>query len=505
MYSLGLASNNNTNAYVIDDRYFSSVVRGQNGDNTIDVILVDDNGDDITATDAQQEVLFQQAISSLGVTSIRWPGGPVAERGLNQIIDAHNQNNGIIDWTSNDPTNSDLDVADLQAVIDYCADHDLNLSFTFPTEVFKGMTNAQIDAYMTGIKDFIREDLLQYALEHDVTIDSIKIGNEYVVNLMTPTEYGQTASRLTQIIGEEVEAFGETHSSWQQPNITIQSGPIWLDDFGTSGTFFGDHNGEVGGWHQDVYQIIGQFNSTEAGYVTAIDIHDLTLRVQSYDDYFGTLTGRSSLNTIYESLNSSTAWTGAFGNDVELHSLAWDFHEAWADPVLDPNRFDDGAALSGASMGFLQFYEMSLAGVSYASVYLASGQSGMQTLVRTDSELRAGGEVFRLMNDNLRGLRAVEFLAGPSVYENDVQYEDVVFRVFETDGQVVLYVGNLENELQDITMQQVNAFLRSVEGFPELDTLNDPANLHIWGDSFRGGRKRHKSKFRHQSGNPERW
>lgn len=471
VFFFGATTDSNSDAYVIDDRYFSSVVRGNGGDNTIDIIPGDINGND-----ADQEEYFQTAISNLGVTSIRWPGGTESERGLDMLNnDTLGGISDVFDWLSEDPTNSDLDVADLKAVIDYCATNNLNLSFTFPTAIFKGKTDSEIDAYASGIKDFIEDDLLQYALDNGVIIDSIKIGNEFTLNDLSATEYGQIASRLTQIIGEAVTDFDPNGAAWEAPGIVIETGPIWLDEAGNSGLFFGSAQDENNDRYILPEKVLEEFDATEAQYVTAIDIHDLTLGVKSYADYFGEYqndpnNADDSLNAVFQTLNDFTGWENKFGTDVELHSLAWSLNG------------DDGNSLAGASLAFMQFYEMSLAGVSYASTFLASGAAYKQTLVnKNDSSLRAGGEVYRLMQENLQGLKAVEFASDPSVYEDDSDLEDVVFKSFEKDGQIVLYVGNLEDENQPITMKQVYAFLASVPGFSNILNLNDSNNLHMWG------------------------
>lgn len=119
-FSLNATLTTNTNAYVIDDNYFSTVAHANDADNTIDLTPADNvatpsEGDNI---DALQEARFQSAISSLGVTSIRWPGGTEAERG----IGTGGGNSGVVfDWQTNDPNSAALDVADLQAVIRFCA------------------------------------------------------------------------------------------------------------------------------------------------------------------------------------------------------------------------------------------------------------------------------------------------------------------------------------------------------------------------------------------------
>lgn len=346
-FSLNATLTTNTNAYVIDDNYFSTVARANDADNTIDLTPADNvttpsEGDNI---DALQEARFQSAISSLGVTSIRWPGGTEAERG----IGTGGGNSGVVfDWQTNDPNSAALDVADLQAVIRFCAENNLNLSFTFPTETFQTMyedpeaVGEDIDTYMAqfegGIQTFIQTHLLQYAFDLGVTVDSIKIGNEYNLNNLTASEYGVIANNLAQFIGEAVDDFETANNSATRPDITIESGPIWAEEFGNTGTFYGSEEVSPDDYDQFADIIIGELDADARAYITAVDIHDLTLRIQSYDDYFGytyveeyVTHVRSPLNEIYGSLNTSetpeqttsNVWTDAFDHDVELHSLAW--------------------------------------------------------------------------------------------------------------------------------------------------------------------------------------
>ncbi len=166
---LGNLAEVNPDATVIGDAFFGSVVRANENDNTIDL---PGSGSD---QDAAQEQAFTEAVEYLGLTTIRWPGGTEAEQGGVQ----QNQNESVFDWWDDTENSPNLNVADLHAVIDYCADHGLDLSFTFPTSVFAD--GADVITQAGGIADFIREDLLEYADVKGVTISSIKIGNEYNV------------------------------------------------------------------------------------------------------------------------------------------------------------------------------------------------------------------------------------------------------------------------------------------------------------------------------------
>lgn len=410
---------------------------------------------------SDREAQFSDALSYLGVNGIRWPGGTEAERDF--------------DWRTNASTTHSLDVSDLQYAIDYCVANQLSLSFTFPTTDFSGMTESEIDSQSDQIKQFIMSDLLGYAASKGLSLDSIKIGNEYDVNDLTAKEYGSIASQLTKIIGEAIEEFSVSHSNVDVPKIVVESGRIWLQG---SDNFFGDtdHNGLI-----DAQEIMMEFNPSEAQYVDAIDIHSITLFVSSYADYFGNSPyANATLNSIYDSLD--TFWEPTFG-EVELYSLAWQY--PWMrdiDGPSGPGGVEDhgGAALSNASLGFMQIFEMSLAGVAYAANWSASGWGGASPTLYKNTP-RAGGEIFKLMDDNLVGLQAVEFVNDPTVFRNDAATTDVVFRAFETNGKVVLYVGNLEGQAQTITLDGLLEFLESIDGFEDISSLDNQSMLYIGG------------------------
>ena len=448
VYSLGQVSGEYNEAHTIDSNYFASVVIGNLNAVTLG---------------SEREDSFSDAISYLGVTAIRWPGGSEAERDF--------------DWRSDASSTHTLDVSDLRTAIDYCAENGLNFSFTFPTSEFKGMSDNELNDLDEQISTFIVDELIAYADQKNVIIDSIKIGNEYDLNGLSAAEYGQIASRLSLIIGESLDQYGSSHIGWGEPKLVVESGRIWLQESG-SGLFFGDrdHNGLM-----DAQEIKEAFDTIEAGYVDAVDIHSLTLFLSSNRDYFGQGPySNANLNTIYRSLNSF--WDDTF-QDVELHTLAWQY--PWQrdiDGPQGPGGVEDhgGSALVNASLGFMQYYEMSLGGVDYAVSWLASGWGGASPTL-FHNEPRAGGELFRLMQENISGLRAIEFDQDPTVFQNGDGIEDVVFRAFEQEGKVVLYIGNLETESQTITIDDVLPFLEGVDGFGGFLNLNTTENLHIWG------------------------
>lgn len=446
-YLLGQVPTQYNEARIIDGSHFATVAIG--------------NPSAVTIGSAR-EATFDDAVSHLGVTAIRWPGGSEAERSF--------------DWRSDSSSTHALDISDLRNAIDYCADNGLSFSFTFPTAEFRGMSENEMDTAEVEIVGFIN-DFLEYADQRNVVIDSIKIGNEYDLNGLSAEAYGQIASRLSGTIGEALHGYESPNENWNRPDLVIESGRIWLQET-QSGLFFGDrdHNGIM-----DAQEIMDSFNTFEAGFVDAIDIHSMTLFLSSYEDYFGEGPySTASLNTVYDSLSSF--WGDAF-NNVELQTLAWQY--PWRRDVDGPNEpggVEDhgGSALSNASLGFMHYYEMSLADVGYAASWIAAGWGGASPTLYHNAP-RAGGEVFRLLQENISGLRAVEFEHDPSIFENDSDIEDVIFRAFEQSGNVVLYIGNLETELQTITIDDVLQFLRGVSGFDSVSGLTDYADLHVWG------------------------
>ena len=506
---LGNLTDVNPNATVIGDAFFGSVIRANEGDNTIDL------PGSVPSRGASQEQALTEAVEYLGVTSIRWPGGTEAEQGVDL------QPGGpVFDWWDDTENSPNLNVADLHAVIDYCAGQGLDLSFTFPTAVFAN--GADVVAQAGGIADFIREDLLEYADAKGVTIASIKIGNEYNVQGMTATQYGEIARELSKVIGSEMAEYYEDGSGAPDPDagpkLLIESGVFWL---------MGARNINDADPRTDTELIMAQFQGHDGQqYVDGVDMHSHSLHfgdlkfgdkeagyapksINPYDAYFGknTETGVSfDLNYAPDKVQDSIGYTallqeinafwgtgsyteeGAFESsmaskdygfsaDLELHSLAWKSHDV---------------SLDDAAMHMLHLFEMSLGGVKSAMHFLASGWGGKSDLYSESA--RASGEIFRLLKESLDGAKAVEFKADPSVYESldpvvdtdgtvlDANVDDFVLRTFVKDGQAILYVANLEGATQSFELAQVYKML----GDAGLDTseilnLRDTEKLHIWG------------------------
>ena len=447
-FFLGSTTGSNSEAYQIDDNYFASVAVGNPGAVTI--------GSD-------EEVSYTEAVSYLGVTAIRWPGGTEAERSF--------------DWKTENSDTHPLDVSDMKNAIDYCAQNNLNFNFTFPTSSFKGLTENEIIAMKDQIVAFFKDDLIAYAASKNVKIDAIKLGNEYDVNGLTASEYGVISSALAEIVGSTLVDCANLYEEWQKPDLVVEAGRIWFQEFGQTGQFFGDSdkNGIL-----DAIEIMESFDSNEAQYVDAVDVHCMNLFLSTFDDYFGEGPySDATMKTVYDSLDGF--WDSTF-SDVELQCLAWQY--PWMRDIDGPSGSGGvvdhgGASLANAALGFMQFFEMSAAGITYATSWMATGWGSASPMLFDDTP-RAGGELFRLMKENLVGLKAVEFAEDPTVFQNNTDTTDVVFRAFEKDGQVVLYIGNLEASAQTITLKQVYKFLSSLDGIEEVSNLLDSENLHFW-------------------------
>ncbi|WP_432450621.1 calcium-binding protein [Aliiroseovarius marinus] len=492
---------------VITEDHFGSVVRGNKGDVTIQVPGSGTIGD-------ADEVNFTSIIDYLGVTTIRWPGGTEAERGL--VPDADDAPRSL-DWEiKQDPENysdDDYNFADLMRVIDYCSDHGLTLSFTVPVsdDIPEEST---VDSFINA--------MLSYAEIKEVVISSISIGNEPTINGLTPSEYGQSANQMTGYVGSAVADYYDGDLDLG-PKIVLQAGNVWntitSSDYNTNSSFpdaaipgLPGKNGKM-----DLAEILEAFNSGNAHqYLDAIDIHQATLVPKSVAEVLGEVVDEIGYKTLSEITDQLTdilaildgSATGADGlyqkyEDYERLdgiSLDWDASSleiqslAWQYPYDGDGTSATGASLENAAIGFVQMHEMAKSNVTAAMSWLATSTNSVEASLSYEEDgeifVNPGGELFRMMRDNLVGAQAVE------LQTSSLDDSETITRIFEKDGQVILYVANRTDSSSDIELQGLNRLLGDhgiqLAGYTLGEGL---ANLHIWGSKLgaTGGTDQYKT------------
>lgn len=175
-----------------------------------------------------EESQFYKAVETLGVTTLRYPGGSITENDLDL----------------SNPNGAGLNGAELVPMDDFftmCESLGASAVIVIPTERYlsehvdaNGNRYEAVDA--REVSEFIR-NALRLAEEHGVEINSFEVGNEWW-GRMSATEYGRVASRLAVILqGTINQSDSEVQGNRLDPEILIQVGHLANADQETKDIF----------------------------------------------------------------------------------------------------------------------------------------------------------------------------------------------------------------------------------------------------------------------------
>lgn len=406
---------------------------------------------------------FQQGVDTLGLSSLRYPGGTVTE----QYFDPH----GTVweqlfgsDRSEVATADDDTSVLGPTPFFQYATENGHSVTFVLPTAsllTHDSSGHIIIDqAALAEVKSVVGEIIRGNF--GPVKIDSFEIGNEYYHYAdMSAREYGLVANELINAIGDEFKSFEhepQTGSNWERPDITIQAGAGWQD---------GDNE-----------EIIGCLDNDARDLVDRVAIHYYPQnieQVENRDDIF----------------NQIHSWESAAG----FHNLNF-FASEWN--IQNSAASDTG--LSQASSLISAFDEMLLKGIDSASIWgvqnrwLDTSLTTLDTNYNIDdndpdarTRLTASGEIFASMAESLPGLQSFQLNAEDLIGHISTgggsqipETSDLVINSFGNSERAVLYISSRSDEIIQFDLDLSTYFNDPTHVWGEiLTTVDDPNTLNV--------------------------
>ena len=406
----------NENSTEVSESFFGTVVKSGKKDESVYSTFSTNNAvflEGVTNTTL--------ALDALNVGSIRYPGGSESR---------------IFDLSDTE------DIAGLHRAIDYCAANNLALNFTLhDTRYFKNVATQEV--YLTKferaeLSNFITEDLIGYANDKNVKIESIHLGNEFQSRV---EEYGSPAwvgyAKVSSVLLNELDQIMDKidQKPYGDPDLVIQPNN-WLSP----------QNHDV--FVDILVSAIGKDGTSAASKLDGIDIHGAgtgsptttnTLEL-TWEDYFGigdSLSYERNINRMVEDWRSDDRFSNlSFRND------------AWA--------YATSPKLSDAALGMLQLHTASEFGLTSVTSYVAYNidDSALVRRIADQSspevKITAGGALFAMMSDALKGTEASTFKSELTPAQEASL--PVLTRAFEGDQKTVLYLVNRADQSINIDL-----------------------------------------------------
>ncbi len=404
---------------------------------------------------------YDDAGSALGVTHIRYPGGSLTE----DYFDISDPDKA----SDIDPdTGREVGLLPYTEFMTYAEENDIDVTIVLPTRNFlseetdaDGHRYADIDE--DALRGFIQDTLNgEYG---EPTIRAFEIGNEYWGSgEMDSLEYGRVASRMAEILNEEIDSHAESDTAFADIDILVQNGQNYgsarlADDYDHLDTaeeqleaIMEDYNveldesfvfnsGEVS-WARVANEIIISEFDTEAerDAVDGIIAHiyskgDEKPNSREYD-----------LNVIESTWEAELGELDTYVTEWNLRAsrTSWDPEEQYglrqAHEMLNMTEVFVEHDVDAAHVWAIQQNNLT---------NLAGNEGG-------DGRLTVPGEMFRMMNETLPGTRPIDFVSDDN-NEHEAVQDDASVHGFYAEDRLVLFIASNTEDPQNavIDMSQI--------------------------------------------------
>lgn len=393
---------------------------------------------------------FETVAEQLGITAFRYPGGSLTENYFDianpDKISAPNVNG-----------QGDVDLIPFSQYMTFIEENEYSTTIVIPTRNLLGEDtdengNRLVDFDEAELRGFISDTLSgRYG---QAKIDAFEIGNEYWGSgHMNSIEYGRLASRVAQILDDELANHDLFEEKYLDTKVLVQMGAdnafadfsMRYSQYGTGeeqlarfnadhGQSFGDEylysSGQVKWGHIANELIISEFHSADS--ISSID--GLIAHVYSR--------GPDTPQSRYFSLRTVEQTWGNHLENVEVSVTEW--NQSAATEALE-HHTDFGLAQAHEMLnileGFTQF-DVTAAHVWPLQQNTANDLSGDVG----QSELTAPGAMFSMMSETLAGTTPVSLNNERHNIEHELQTEDFDVHAFYADDRMVFFIAS--NDLE---------------------------------------------------------
>lgn len=345
---------------------------------------------------------FPTRAEAAGLEIIRYPGGHVTEA----FFDPANPDADSVTFVNDLGQTVTLDLVPLSDFLDYALEDDLGAIIVVPIQRY-------IDAWRDEGR--LRPDILTpedaqavrgyvtAVLESGVPIHAIEIGNEPCFCGVNDADYGKIVNEMALVVHDAIldfEAVGNIPDGYVHPLLSLVTTPYF---------FTADTDGDgIPTFEESLQERFEQLSPEALANVEGITIHRYVsgdyeaidnfqlpwLQTQQAEDLIG-----RDLDVIVTEWNISSTQNGVY---------------RWATATEEERAgLDTGLKHAGAVVAM--FHEMAVHHVDMAAFWAVQQQNDVSFALRegTTTDLRAGGQIFAYLSDNVQGMQAIE-LARPS-------------------------------------------------------------------------------------------
>jgi hypothetical protein len=395
---------------------------------------------------------YDEKVTALGVEHIRYPGGSLTEN----YFDMSNPDKA----SAIDPSNgNEVSLLKYTDFMNYAEANDIDVTVVLPTRHFlsdtadaSGHRTANIDE--AELRGFIRDTLDgKYG---EPTLRGFEIGNEYWGSgQMTALEYGRVASRMAEIVNEEIDNHPQANV-FQDVKILVQNG----QNYGSS-RLSGQYDHLLTGEEQ-LQAVMKDYGLTDLDPEVFIynsgDVAWPKLMNEIIISEFDTPSEKAAVDGLALHIYSKGAdKTSSRDYDLRATEQTWDKHfEGLEKHITEWNLKATRSWDVEKSYGLKQAHEMLNMTEEFTDHGVDSGfvwavqQNNLSNLAGNEGEtgpLNVPGEMFRMMNEALPGTKAID-LSPEDRGEHEITQDDTSVHSFYSEDRFVTFIASNNDEAQ---------------------------------------------------------
>lgn len=345
---------------------------------------------------------FPLRAEQAGLEVIRFPGGHATEA----FFDPANPEADSVTFVNDLGETVTLGLVKLSAFIEYARLKDLGAIIVLPVQRYldawrdDGGTRPEI---LTQEDTAALRSYMETVMASGVPIHAIEIGNEPCLCGVNDGDYGRIVNEMSLVVHETIvdfEASAFLPPGYVHPVLSLVATPYF---------YTADTDGDgIATFEESLIERFLQLSPEALTHIEAITIHRY-------------------VSGHYNSIDNFQApWLRAMqavdlsGRDLDILVTEWNISATqrgvlrWADATEDQrDGIDTGLKHAGAVAAM--FHEMAVHDVAMAAFWAVQQKNDVGFALRegTTTDLRAGGQMFAYLSENVQGMRAIE-LARPS-------------------------------------------------------------------------------------------
>ncbi|MGX0975327.1 hypothetical protein ACSSVY_001029 [Roseovarius sp. MBR-51] len=393
---------------------------------------------------------FDDVVDHLSVDHLRYPGGSLTE-------DLFNLSDPDSEIATSHTTGEEVEIMPISEIFGFAETQGLGMTLVLPTRMFIG---EEVDAHGNRLPDIDEETLRGFLRDlfdgkfGSPDLQAIELGSEYWGSgEMNSFEYGRLAADMAVIVNEEITAHPNAEL-FTETDVLVQMG-LNYGSASLSDSFDGSGQEQLAALNEtygltlapDVY-LYSSGNVAWAKVANAIIVNefDTAAEQDAIDAVVGHIysKGADAPNSRYFELSQISDTWGEEFPELDIYISEWNLKRS----VSEERETEFGLKQAHEMLNLMEAFAWG--SVDAANVWPLQMDS-RTGLANTDGDIRVPGEMFRLMEQTLPGMRPLT-LTDSQGRETEIEDETADAHVFYSPDRLVTFLASTSDTASQETV-----------------------------------------------------